>query len=391
MIHQEKNSGNESSFWLEMCPATNFPILKTGLKVDVVILGGGIAGITTATLLKQAGYTVAVIEANRIIKDVTVGTTAKISVSPNKIYNNLISHLGISKAQEYANTNSRALQKISELVEEYDIDCDFHRLPLYMFNESLEKVNELKQEFEAAKKLGLPVLWVEDVPLPFETGPAIKYENQAQFHPRKYLLALSNELNGDGSYVFEKTRAITVKEGDVKKVITDNGSIMADNVVIATHSPIYDPDGLHEYLHSERSYVIGLYARGKFPDGMFIDSFPVHTYRATPTDKEKLIIVAGEHSPVDVEDRNVYYHRLEKYANQHLNVESFEYRWSSKDSVTDDGLPLIGMTSHEGIYVAAGFGFWGMTNGTTAAMVLTDLITGKKTSSIDLFNPLRFK
>ncbi|MDD4378117.1 MAG: FAD-dependent oxidoreductase, partial [Eubacteriales bacterium] len=114
-------------------------------------------------------------------------------------------------------------------------------------------------------------------------------------------------------------------------------------------------------------------------------------YRATPTDNEKLIIVAGEHSPVDVEDRNVYYHRLEKYANQHLNVESFEYRWSSKDSVTDDGLPLIGMTSQEGIYVAAGFGFWGMTNGTTAAMVLTDLITGKKTSSIDLFNPLRFK
>lgn len=388
---QEKNSGTESSFWLEMCPATNFPALKEGLKVDVVILGGGIAGITTATLLKKAGYTVAVIEAGRIVKDVTVGTTAKISVSPSKIYNNIITTLGIVKAQEYANANSKALEKISEIVEEHNIDCDFHRLPLYIFNESLEKVDELKQEAEAAKKLGLPVLWVENVGLPFETGPGIEYDNQAQFHPRKYLLALSNDLDGDGSYVFEKTRAITVKEGELKEVVTDKGSIMADNVVIATHSPVYDPDGLHEHLHFERSYVIGVYFKGEFPDGMFIDSYPVHTYRATPTDKGKMILVAGEHSPVDVEDRNLYYHRLEKYARKHLDVESVEYQWSSKDSVTDDRLPLIGMTSQKGIYIAAGFGFWGMTNGTTAAIVITDLITGKHTDVADLFNPLRFK
>ncbi len=390
MIHQEKNSWNESSFWLEMCPATNFPTLKNGLKVDVAILGGGIAGITTATLLKKAGYSVAVIEAGRIVKDVTVGTTAKISVSPSKIYNNLTSNLGIVKAQKYANANSKALAKISEIVEEYNIDCDFHRLPLYIFNESLEKIDELNQEAEAARKLGLPVSWVEDMPLSFETGPGIKYTDQAQFHPRKYLLALSNDLDRDGSYVFEKTCVITVKEGELKEVVTDKGSIMADKVVIATHSPVYDPDGLHEHLHFERSYVIGLYINGEFPDGTFIDSYPVHTYRTTPTDKGKMILVAGEHSPVDVEDRNIYYHRLEEYAHQHLDVESVEYRWSSKDSVTDDGLPLIGMTSHEGIYVAAGFGFWGMTNGTTAAMIITDLITGKQTNAADIFNPLRF-
>ena len=391
MMHREKNSDTESSFWLEMCPATNFPSLKEGLKVDVVILGGGIAGITTATLLKKAGYTVAVIEAGRVVKDVTVGTTAKISVSPSKIYNNLINTLGIVKAQVYANANSKALEKISEIVEEHAIDCDFHRLPLYIFNESLEKVDELKQEAEAAEKLGLPVLWVENVHLPFETGPGIKYDNQAQFHPRKYLLALSNDLDGEGSYVFEKTLAITVKEGELKEVVTDKGSIMADNVVIATHSPVYDPDELQAHLHSERSYVIGVYVKGEFPDGMFIDSYPVHTYRATPTDKGKMILVAGEHSPVDVEDRSLYYHRLEKYAREHLDVESVEYLWSSKDSVTDDGLPMIGMTSQKGIYVAAGFGFWGMTNGTTAAMVITDLITGKQTNSTNIFNPLRFK
>ena len=127
-----------------------------------------------------------------------------------------------------------------------------------------------------------------------------------------------------------------------------------------------------------------------FPDGLFIDFDPTHTFRTSPTEKGNLIIVAGEHSPVDVADKNVYYGRLESYARQHLDVESIEYRWSSKDSVTDDGLPLIGMTSQEGVYVATGFGFWGMTNGTTAAMVISDLIIGKENEFVDLVNPRRF-
>jgi glycine/D-amino acid oxidase-like deaminating enzyme len=129
---------------------------------------------------------------------------------------------------------------------------------------------------------------------------------------------------------------------------------------------------------------------GNFPDGMFIDFNPVHTYRATPTNKGKLIIVAGEHSPVDVADKIIYYSRLETYARQHLKVKFIGYRWSNKDSTTEDDLPLIGMTSQENISVAAGFGFWGMTNGTTAAMVIADLINGQKNEFVDLFNPRRF-
>ncbi|HWR25847.1 MAG TPA: FAD-binding oxidoreductase, partial [Methanosarcina sp.] len=212
----------------------------------------------------------------------------------------------------------------------------------------------------------------------------------AQFHPRKYLLALSENINGDGSYIFEKTRAIAINVGKIKEVVTDQGSIMADKVVVATHTPVYDPDMLSKHLHAGRSYVLALYAKGDFPDGMFVDFNPVHTYRTTPTDKGKLIIVAGEHSPVDVEDKSVYYGRLEAYARQHLNVESIEYRWTGKDNIADDGLPFIGMTSQDGIYVAAGFGFWGMTNGTIAAMLITDLINGQENKFVDLFNPLRF-
>lgn len=390
MEKEEKIMGKEVSFWLESSPATDFPKLEKGLKVDVVILGGGIAGITAATLLKETGHTVAVIEADRIVKRVTVGTTAKISMGPNMIYKNIMLKLGKSKAQDFANANIKAVEKIADIVRERKIDCEFKRLPLYIYTESDEKMDEIKDEFEAARGLGLPVYYTEEVPLPFKTGPAIKYENQAQFHPRKYLLALAEDIIGEGSYVFEKTRAITINDGEIKEVITDHGSIVADKVVVATHTPVYDPDQLYKHLHSGRSYVLALYAEGNFPEGMFIDFNPVHTYRTTPTDKGNMIIVAGDHSPVDVPDKNVYYRRLENYARKHLNVKSIEYRWSSKDCVTDDGLPLIGMTSQEGIYVATGFGFWGMTNGTTSAMVIADLINGKENKFAYLFNPLRF-
>jgi len=387
-MKQNVNNRTDSSFWLKNCPATNFPKLEKGLKVDVAILGGGIAGITTAKLLKDAGNTVAVIESDRIVKDVTVGTTAKITMGT---YNVLLSNLGKIKAQAIANANIKAFHKMVEIIKNNNINCELHRLPLYIYTESQEKANETLDEFKAAKQLGLPVSYIGEVPLPFETGPAIKYDNQAQFHPRKYLLALSMEIPGEGSYVFEKTRANNIIIGENKEVITDQGSIMADKVVVATHNPVFDPDELKNHLTPARSYVIGLYANEEFPDGMFVDIETAHTYRTTPTDEGNLILVAGEHSPLNVDDRNVYYCRLENYARQHLNVESIKYHWSNYDYITDDGLPLIGMTSVEGVYVATGFGFWGMTTGTLSAMVISDLIMGKENQFAELFDPLRFQ
>jgi glycine/D-amino acid oxidase-like deaminating enzyme len=390
MVDQDFN-GNSGSYWLDTCPSTNFQNLINGLKVETVILGGGIAGITTGILLKELGHDVAVIEADRIVKEVTVGTTAKISVAPNMVYHDAINNFGKNTAQKLAEANIAALEKIAELVSDKKIDCEFHRTPLYIYTESEDKVYKIREEFEAAKDLGLDVSLTDDVPLPFKTQTALKYNNQAQFHPRKYLLALAQEIDGDGSYVFENTHAVTVKEGDIKEVVTDKGSIMADNVVIATHKPIYDPDHLKDHLNLGRSYVLGLYTREEFPDGMFVDYDPVHTYRTTPTERGNLVIVAGEHSELNVEDRYLYYKRLKKYAREHLDVESVEYFWSSYDSISDDGLPLIGMTSKKDIYVATGFGFWGMNNGTTSAILISDLIDGRKNDLKEIFNPLRFK
>ncbi len=391
MVSKEKLTKKETSFWLETCPATDFPKLNEGLKVDVAILGGGIAGITTAVLLKEAGFKVAIIEADRIAKEVSAGTTAKISAAPNLIYDNLISNLGRVRAQKYARANMNAVREIAEIIKRLNIDCEFKLLPLYIYTESDDKVFKIKNEFKSAKDLGLPVHYTEKVSLPFKTVSAIKYENQAQFHPRKYLLALSEYIIGEGDYVFEKTRVLDVKYGEIKEIITDQGTIRASEVVVATHTPVYDPDNVMKHLQQERSYVIGLYTKDEFPEGMFIDFEPTHTYRTTPTEKGELIIVAGEHSAIDVDDKNIYYNRLESYARNHLNVKSIEYHWSSKDSFSDDGLPLIGMTSQKGVYIATGFGFWGMTNGTTAAMIISDLIKCKENPFAELFSPIRFQ
>jgi glycine/D-amino acid oxidase-like deaminating enzyme len=390
MVDQDLE-GNSESFWLKTCPSTNFPLLKKDLKVDVVILGGGIAGITTGIVLKDLGYTVAILEADKIVKEVTVGTTAKISYAPNLIYSKIIKNFGKSKAQLIATANKNALEKIAKIVYDKKIDCEFHRTPLYIYTESEDKSKELIEECIAVKELGLNVSCIKNLPSPFNKHLALKYENQAQFHPRKYLLALAEEIDGEGSYVFEETRGLKINDGDIKEVVTDKGSIMADKVVISTHTPFYDPDFLKSHLHPGRSYVLGVYINGEFPDGMFVDFSPVHTYRTSPTKLGQLIIVAGEHSDINVDDINIYYERLEKYARQHLDVKSVEYRWFSHDSVTDDGLPIIGMTSSESIYVATGFGFWGMNNGTTAAMVISDMINGKENDLIDILDPLRFK
>jgi len=390
MAYQDLND-NSASYWLKTCPQTNFEPLKTGLKVDTIIIGGGIAGITTGSILKDMGYDVAVIESDRIVKEVTVGTTAKISVAPNMIYNNLIEKFGRKTALKIANANKNALKKIEEIVSTKNIDCEFHKTPLYIYTESNSGVQEIKEEYEAAIELGFDVELIQENPLPFKTSCSLKYPNQAQFHPRKYLLALAQEIDGDGSHVFENTKALSIKNGAVKEVVTDKGSIMARNVVIATHIPFYDPDHLKNHLQQGRSYVLGLYTQTEFPDGMFVESNPVHTYRTTPTPKGQLVIVAGEHSEMNVVDMYKYFNKLEEYARNHLNVESVDYSWSSHDSVTDDGLPMIGMTSMNGVYVATGFGFWGMNNGTTAGMIIADLIDGQENNLKDILDPLRFK
>src|SRR5215210_7110425 len=234
---KEPTSGKQLSFWIDTTPRTNFPALQDDTAVDVAILGGGIAGLTAAVLLKRLGKTVAVIEARKIAEGVTGHTTAKVTSQHKLIYDTLIERHGEEKARLYAEANEAAIDRIEAFVNEKNIDCDFRRLPAFVYTESEEYLGQLQSEVEAAQRVGLPASFVEEAPLPFPVVGAMRFEAQAQFHIRKYLLPLAEEIPGDGSHLFEGTRAIGVNDGEPCKVATDRGFVTAKDVIIATHIP----------------------------------------------------------------------------------------------------------------------------------------------------------
>ncbi|KUG21413.1 MAG: FAD-dependent oxidoreductase [Methanomicrobiaceae archaeon] len=387
--------GRHESFWLATTPGTDYPSLAEGVSVDVAILGGGIVGITSALLLRHAGLTVAVVEADRVVKGVTGHTTAKVTSLHRLIYHHLVSSMGKERAQQYADANQAALEKIASLVREYSIDCDFARKPAYTYADTSESVEMVREEVTAAKSLGLPASFVDSVPLPFETYGAVCFSNQAQFHPNKYLQALMQMIPGDGSCIFERTRALDIREGEPCVVRTDKGSLRARDVIVATHYPFYDRPG-HYYakMHPSRSYALGVRIREEFPDGMFINAEgQSRSLRSTPGVGGEIVIAAGErHKTGQGENTRNHYRRLEEFVRSAYDVQSIEYYWSSQDNITVDHIPYIGHlagnTPH--LYVGTGFMKWGMTNGTAAAMILSDLILGRKSRPPSVFDPSRF-
>ncbi len=380
--------GRHESFWMETTAETSYPPLPGNLETDVVVVGGGITGITTAFLLKQAGYAVALIEAGRICRGVTGHTTAKVTSLHRLIYAELIDRFGSRQAQQYAEANQAAIETVASVVREYDIPCSFERKPAYTYAESEESRNLVAAEADAARSLGLPATFVEEVPLPGRTYGAVVVENQAQFHPLKYLLHLASLVPGDGSQIFENTRAIEVQDG--------GGRCTVRAGVLATHYPFYDSPGFYyARMEPSRSYVLGLRIDEPFPDGTFINAEgPTHSWRSQPTGDGELVLVTGmEHRAGESVDTREHYRDLEAYVRSIYPVRSVDYRWSAQDYITNDGVPYIGPLAegHENIYIATGFRKWGMTNGTVAATILTDMIRGRASPWAEVYAPDRFK
>ena len=364
--------------------------------MDVAILGGGIVGITTAFLLKEAGIpSVAVIEANRIAAGVTGHTTAKVTSQHNLIYDHLISKFGKEQAQQYAESNQVAVEKIASIVSSKEIACDFVRKPAYVYAGSEESTKNIQKEVDAAQSLGLPASLESDLPLPFKTYGAIRFSNQAQFHPRKYLCALAREIEGDGCHIFEKTRALKLEGDGPITITTDKGTVIANKVIQATHFPIHDKPGLlFQRLYQSRSYVLGVRIEETFPQGMFINAEePVRSLRAQPSGEGELILVSGEGHRTGKGNEIDHYRNLEKWIRSVYSVNSIDYHWSTQDVITVDHVPYIGrLTSgNENLYIATGFHKWGMTTGTVAAMILTDMVLGRSNPWEEVYNPSRFK
>lgn len=386
--------GKAGSYWLASTPDTSYPALNGDIRTDVAVLGGGITGITTALLLKKGGLRVALVEAGRIVRSVTGFTTAHISSAQGNYYRKLIDSFGTEKARMCAHSAEASIEKIVSLASEYRIDCDLSRPAEYVYSASEDEVEDLKSEFEAVRQLDLPVTYVSRAPLPFENYGAIRYDHQAKFHPRKYLLPLAEAVNGDGSSIFENTRATDIEDGETCKVKTDRGTITAANIVVATQVPFTLKDLLVGRMKPYRSYVLGVRAEGDLSEDMFYSTEePCHYIRTTPAEGGPLLIVGGEdHKTGAVTNTAENYRRLEKYTRERYKVKSVDFSWSTQDYYSFDSLPFIGrMPDMKHCYVGTGYKGTGMTYGTVAAMVISDQILKGSSPWQEVYDPHRVK
>ncbi|MDQ3724916.1 MAG: FAD-dependent oxidoreductase [Actinomycetota bacterium] len=387
---------SNQSFWIETGPAQSArPSLEGEVRAEVAVLGGGIAGVTTALLLAEAGVDVVLLEAGRIARGVSGYTTAKVTSQHGAIYSQLRSKFGPDVARTYGQANERALGWIAERVERDGIECDFRRQAAYLYAAESSSRSQVEEEAEAAIEAGLPATLVETTPLPYPVEAALRFDDQAEFHIHKYLLALAEQLEGLGGRIFEGTRALNVDGGSPCTVSTTGGAVVAERVVVATHYPFLDRSLAFARVHPHRSYAIVCEVEGTPPPGMHINvDSPTRSIRAVPSEGRELLLVGGEgHRTGEGGDTRERYRRLEEFARRHWQVRSVDYRWSTQDNVTIDQMPYIGRLTprNERIFMATGFAKWGMTGGTVAALLLADLVRDRENEWEPVFTPNRFQ
>lgn len=387
--------GEAASFWIASAPGDAFPRLDGDVSVDAAIVGAGITGLTAATLLKRAGKTVAVLESKEIVRGTTGYTTAKVTAGHRLVYQHLRKTFGDEGARLYADSQRAALERVAELIGELGLDCDFRRDSHYVYAESSDDLAKIEREVEVEQQLGLAASFVDDTSLPFPVAGALRLDNQAQFHPRRYLLPLAQGLPGNGSHVFEHTRVLDVEEGDQRCIVrTDRGRMTARDVIVASSLPILDRGLFFGKAHPYRSYTLAApIPAEQAPEGMFINSGgSTRSIRTARDGKRLLLLVNGNgHKTGEERDNENRYLQLQEFIRSRFGLEEIAYRWSTHDYYTLDQMPYIGRLRRRSrhLYVATGFNGWGMTGGTLAAMILSDLVLGNDNPWAQLYDAKR--
>jgi glycine/D-amino acid oxidase-like deaminating enzyme/nitrite reductase/ring-hydroxylating ferredoxin subunit len=381
------------SLWTHTAEGREFPPLDGSLAVDVAVVGGGIAGLSIAQLLVEEGLDVAVIDAGRVGRGVTAGTTAKISSLHGLTYAKLESSFGEEGARIYGEANEAGLRHLAATADALGIECDLRRKPNYTYADSPDDLGEIEDEVEAARRAGLPASYVDDVPLPFDVAGAIRFDDQAEFHPLKYLAGLVHWLSERGCRIFEHTVATGVSDGAPATVETTRGTVRAEHVVVATHFPFLDRGLFFARVHPERSYAVAGSVAGPVPEGMFLSAGqPTRSIRFHPGAGGELVLVGGEGHKVGQGGPTAErYAALEEFAREHFGVESVEYRWSTQDNMPLDDVPYVGALSHlsRRLYVATGFKKWGLAHAGAAAMILRDQLLDRHNPWASLYDATR--
>jgi glycine/D-amino acid oxidase-like deaminating enzyme/nitrite reductase/ring-hydroxylating ferredoxin subunit len=356
--------------------------LTDRVTTDVVVVGAGITGLTAALLLQRQGRQVVVVEANQVGSGTTGGTTGKITSQHSLIYERLIREHGAEVAQIYARANQEAIDTVEDLVAATSAECGFTRASAFVYAVDEDDLPALAQEHEAASSLGLPSRLSVPAELSFDVAGALEFGDQAYFHPIRYCDALAREFIRIGGRVFEgsRIRQLTEDRAGVE-VANGTGVVVASAAIIATLLPFVDRGGFFARARPSRSYGVAAHLKSAPPAGMYISTgSPVRSFRPWPEGGETGIIFVGEgHETGDAAATPGRWGELERWAREQFDVKSFEYRWSAQDYRTVDGIT----------YVATGFRKWGLTNGTAAAQILSDLILERENPYAAVFAPSR--
>lgn len=387
------------SYWTNIAPRPNFPALRGEISCTVAIVGGGLTGITLAALLTQRGVNTVVLEADRIGSGTTGKTTAKITVQHGLKYHKLIDSVGTEKAKLYLHANRIGFDQIAHFVESLGIDCDYAPTRAHVYTEEPSQVKELEKEMRAMEMLHMDASLVRETALPFRIGAAIALNDQACFHPMKYIYGLVKTLReAPVCAIYEKSRVTAIEHGKRCLLTTGGGTLRADTVVLATNYPAMDMPGFYfTRLHQERSYLLCADAPELDIGGMYINAGkPVHSFRTHSENGRTRLLVGGYGHKTGHQDGTGSYTALRGLLNRFCGAKTRVLtQWSAQDTMTLDDIPYAGMLSEEtpNIYIATGYDKWGMTNATASALMLAHEITGDEhpiLESAGLLSPRRF-
>lgn len=362
------------SIWNSSAELPVFPQLKGDTETDVLIIGGGITGILCAYFLKEAGINCILAEGNRICTGTTENTTAKITIQHGLIFNKIIKDIGEENAGLYLRANCAAAEKFCHLCGEFP--CDYEKKSSYVY--SMDDLAKLEAEVSALNRLGFPAEYVQNLKLPFNTAGAVKMDSQAQFHPLKFLKGISKGLN-----IFENTfiRAI-----DGNTAISDLCTIKTKKIIVATHFPFVNRfGGYFLKLYQHRSYVIALENAPEI-GGMYVDE--AEKGMSFRNFQDYLFIGGGDHR---TGKSGGNWEELRKFRERYYPDATEKFMWAAQDCMSLDGIPYVGnySGSQPDWYVATGFNKWGMTSSMVSAMLLTDMIIGRKNPYEKIFSPQR--
>lgn len=396
----ESDSGKTVSLWFATTQMPEYGALEVNERTDVCVVGAGISGLTTALLLAQEGRNVILVDDGPIGGGETGRTTAHLANALDDRYYQLEQLHGAKGARLAAESHTAAIDQIEKLVTTYAVSCDFRRVDGYLFEPLGGKPENIDREYHAARRAGLPVETVPKAPVPFETGRALKFPRQAQFHPLRYLRGLAEHFQRLRGRIYTGTHVREVQGGRPARVVTAQGKLIeAASVVVATNAPMNDQLIIHSKQAPYRTYAVGLaIPRGSVEPALVWDNAsPYHYVRlglsGPPESAEDILIVGGEdHKTGQNEDYETPFNNLIRWAQERYPMaREMVYRWSGQVLEPVDSLAYIGRNpmDHENVYVITGDSGHGMTHGTLGGMLIADLILGRENPWATLYDPKR--